>query len=160
MREEIENAGNVLSALIFKFEELTDIALKKKEIILSDDTDSQRLINITTKEKNITGDLRKIEAALAESFKALGEIFGEENMNLSGLINRLIDNNEAHKEFRNKKEKIDELLKRFIDINNTNTSLLNTHADYYRYLFRKLDKSNTYGKENRRQKINLVSTTA
>ena len=160
MREEIKNAGKILNDLISYLDELINTALKKKEIILTDDTDSQNLVNIITKEQNLTRDFKTVEISLAEAFKEIGTIFNVEGLNLSGLINRLVDFPEEKNLFVEKKEKIDKLLASFIELNNINTSLLNTNANYYRFLFKKLNKSNTYRRENKRQKINLVSTTA
>ncbi|PLX18723.1 MAG: hypothetical protein C0601_03885 [Candidatus Muiribacterium halophilum] len=160
MREEIKNAGNILNDLISSLEELVETALKKKEIILTDAADSQKLVNIITKERNLTRDFKKVELSLAATFKEIGTIFDVEGMNLSGLINRLVDFPEEKNIFIEKKEKIDSLLDSFVELNNINTSLLNTNANYYRYLFKKLNKSNTYRRENKKQKINLVSTTA
>lgn len=127
----IEEVRDVLQQQIPIYDELLEIGIKKKVILVKTDTDA--LKEYTREENSLVGALQKLEKKRVELYNDICSITGKKApINLKDIIATL-DGQPIQKELSQVRETLITSMEKLKKINNQNQELLQTSIDYVEF---------------------------
>lgn len=123
----IENVRDVIKKQIPIYEELLEIATKKKLALIESNTD--KLKECTNAESNLVGSLQKLERQRVELYGDISSITGKKNLTLTDIISTL-DGQPIQQEVIDVREELKNAMEKLKFLNDRNQELIKTSIDY------------------------------